>query len=113
MRRKVSVSAVAALRRIQEQLGKFACAQPGEAAAVINLAECQAPVAIQTVPAQVGGLESFAPMDFTAYRKIASTCPISMSMLDASLAGSFLKLKLKLAFLKLRVHAAALLVFLP
>ena len=44
----------------QEQVRKFACAEPREPAAVINPPECQAPVAIEAVPAQIGDLESFA-----------------------------------------------------
>src|SRR6185369_6094108 len=42
-----------------EQVGKFACAQPREPAAVIQAAEGQAPIAIEAVPAEPGGLEPF------------------------------------------------------
>jgi len=73
MRRKKNISVIAAvkiaiftttlfttLRSKQEQFGKLACGQPREPTAVIHTPECQASVTIQAVPAQVGGLESFA-----------------------------------------------------
>src|SRR3989304_2984565 len=44
----------------KNQLRKLAGGQPGETAAIANSTEGQAPVAVKTVPAQVGGLERFA-----------------------------------------------------
>ena len=44
----------------RDQVGKLARAQPRELAAVINPPECQAPVAIEAVPAQLGDVKSFA-----------------------------------------------------
>jgi hypothetical protein len=43
----------------ENQLRKLAGSQPGETAAIVNPAEGQAPVAIKTVPTQVGNLEKF------------------------------------------------------
>src|SRR5438128_533393 len=61
VRRKVSLSTVfTAARSKQEQVGKLACYQPRELAAVINPPECQASVTIEAVPAQIGDLQSFA-----------------------------------------------------
>src|SRR5205807_1117589 len=44
----------------RDQVGKLARAQPRELAAVINPPECQAPIAIEAVPAQLGDVKSFA-----------------------------------------------------
>ena len=44
----------------ENQLGKLGGGQPGETAAIVSPTEGQAPVAVQTVPAQVGDLERFA-----------------------------------------------------
>jgi hypothetical protein len=62
MRRKVRLSTVFTVRSKQEQVGKLACCQPRETAAVANphSPECQTSVTIEAVPAQVGDLESFA-----------------------------------------------------
>ena len=51
---------VTVVRSKQDQVGKLACREPREPAAVIDLPECQAPVTIEAVPAQLGGLEPFA-----------------------------------------------------
>src|SRR4030095_15011925 len=44
----------------ENQPGKCGGAQPGEAAAIVSPTERQAPVTLDTVPAQVGDLEKFA-----------------------------------------------------
>ena len=44
----------------ENQVRKLGGGQPGETAAVISPTECQAPVAVETVPAQLGDLEKFA-----------------------------------------------------
>jgi len=44
----------------ENQLRKLAGGQPGETAAIIGPMEGEPPVAVKTVPAQVGDLESFA-----------------------------------------------------
>jgi hypothetical protein len=49
------------VRSKQQQIGKFARYQPWETAAVIYAPKGQAPVAIEAVPAKLGGLEPFAP----------------------------------------------------
>ena len=60
MRRKFSLSTVfTSVRSKQEQVGKIACCEPREPAAVIHPPECQAPVTLEAVPAQIGDLESF------------------------------------------------------
>ena len=69
------------------EVGKLACCQLRHSAAVTHLAECHASVTLEAVPAQVGLLETFAAHGIHGIpedRKIASTCPISMSMLDAA-----------------------------
>jgi CRISPR/Cas system type I-B associated protein Csh2 (Cas7 group RAMP superfamily) len=73
-----------AVDEIRSLRGKLACFQPRHPAAVINPPECQVSVTIEAVPAQVGFLESFAAHGLHGYRKIASTCPSSMSMLGPS-----------------------------
>jgi hypothetical protein len=60
VRWKVSLSTVTAVRGKPEQVGKLAGCEPRELAAIIHLAECQASVALEAVPAQIGFLESFA-----------------------------------------------------
>jgi hypothetical protein len=61
MRRKASLSTVfTALRSKPEEVGKLACCEPWHSAAVLNPPECQASVALEAVPPQVGDLESFA-----------------------------------------------------
>src|SRR5688500_18334671 len=61
MRRQVFRGTVfAALRSKHGQVGKLACRQPWEPAAVIHPPERQAPVTIEAVPAHVRGLESLA-----------------------------------------------------
>src|ERR1700680_4869630 len=61
MRRKVSLSTVStALRRKPDQVGKLAGGEPRKPAPVLHPPECQASVTIEAVPAQLGGLESFA-----------------------------------------------------
>jgi hypothetical protein len=62
--RKVSLSAVLTVRSKQEQIRKLACCQPREPAVVIHLPECQAPVTIEPVPAEVRGVEGFAAHGF-------------------------------------------------
>src|SRR5688572_1015796 len=44
----------------ENQLRKLAGGQPGETAAIVNPTEGQAPVAVETVPAQIGDFERFA-----------------------------------------------------
>ena len=44
----------------ENQLRKLGGGQPGETAAIVSPTEGQAPVAVKTVPAQVGGLEKLA-----------------------------------------------------
>src|SRR5712692_5621448 len=44
----------------ENQVRKLGGGQPGETAAVVSPTECQAPVAVETVPAQLGDLEKFA-----------------------------------------------------
>jgi hypothetical protein len=39
------------------------------------------PVTLQAVPLQLGNLKPLPRIDFTGYRKIAATCPISMTIL--------------------------------
>jgi hypothetical protein len=44
----------------QNQLGKFAGGEPGEAAAIIFSSEGHAPVTLDAMPTQVGGLQPLA-----------------------------------------------------
>src|SRR6266571_7142732 len=44
----------------ENQVRKLGGGQPGEPAAVVSPTECQPPVAVQTVPAQIRDLETFA-----------------------------------------------------
>jgi hypothetical protein len=61
VRRKVSPATVfTALGSKQEQVRQLGRCPPRELAAVTNAPECQAPVTIETVPAEVGSLEPFA-----------------------------------------------------
>lgn len=65
VRRKVSRGAVfTTVRSKPDEVGKLACGQPREPAAVIQPPECQAPVTLDAVPAQPGGLERFAAHGF-------------------------------------------------
>src|SRR5579872_119763 len=43
----------------QDQVGKLACCEPWEPAAVLHAPKCQASVTFEAVPAEVGGLKSF------------------------------------------------------
>src|SRR6187402_2808312 len=61
MRGEVSVDGgTPPLWRKENQLRKLAGRQPGETAAIAEATEGQAPVAVQTVPAQIGNRERFA-----------------------------------------------------
>src|SRR5258708_3466676 len=61
MRRQVSWRAVVtAVRSKQQQVGKLACGEPREVAAVIHPPERQTPVTLQAVPTQRGNLKRFA-----------------------------------------------------
>src|SRR5688572_17974731 len=51
---------VGSVRSKQQQSGKLARGQPGEPAPVVEPPERETPVAVEAVPAQCGGLESFA-----------------------------------------------------
>src|SRR6185436_14898675 len=44
----------------ENQLRKFRGGQPGETAVIVSPTECQAPITVKAVPAQVDDLESFA-----------------------------------------------------
>src|SRR5438552_8973722 len=44
----------------EDQLRKLGSGEPGETAAIVSPMEGQAPVAVKTVPAQVGDFEKFA-----------------------------------------------------
>src|SRR5438128_8178379 len=44
----------------EDQLRKLGGGEPGETAAIVSPMQGQAPVAVKTVPAQVGDLEKFA-----------------------------------------------------
>src|ERR1041385_7723205 len=61
MRRELLLSTVLkAERHKPKQVRKLACCKPREPAAVIHLSECQAPVTIEAMPAQIDGLKAFA-----------------------------------------------------
>src|SRR6267142_6311929 len=61
MRGKFSLGTVfASVRDKQDQVGKPACRQPREPAAVVKPPECKTPVTLEAVPSQLGDLESFA-----------------------------------------------------
>jgi hypothetical protein len=57
--RKICLGGIVTMWSEQEELRKLACIQPWESAAVIDPAECQAPVAIEAVQAEVREVESF------------------------------------------------------
>jgi hypothetical protein len=61
MRRETSSGVSSPTHRSeQNQLWKFGGCQPGEPTAIVNPTKRQAPVAVKTVPAKLGFLESFA-----------------------------------------------------
>ena len=60
-----------AVRSKQRQVGKPACREPWEPAAVIHPPECRAPVTLSRA-SQIGGLESFTAHGLHGMRKIAS-----------------------------------------
>src|SRR5258705_3205518 len=61
VRREVSIDGRSpTLRSKENQLRKLGGGQPGETTAIVKPTEGQAPVAVKTVPAQVGDLERFA-----------------------------------------------------
>jgi len=55
---------LAAERSKQDEVGKLAGGEPRERAAVFHAPQGQAPVAIEAVPAQIGGVEAFAAHRF-------------------------------------------------
>src|SRR5437667_3604364 len=60
-RREVSINGGSApLWSKEDQLRELGGGQPGETAAIVSPMEGQAPVAVKTVPAQVGDFEKFA-----------------------------------------------------
>ena len=65
VRREVSIDGGSApLWSKEDQLRELGSGEPGETAAIVSPMEGQAPVAVKTVPAQVGNLEKFAAHGF-------------------------------------------------
>ena len=61
VRREVSINGGSPpLWSKEDQLRKLGGSEPGETAAIVSPMQGQAPVAVKTVPAQVGDLEKFA-----------------------------------------------------